>query len=90
MDNTVVSLTDFRKKKEEEPAEVDELFQICEVLLDVIDEHFEEGLCVCLSGGEITVSSTLSAVESVEELLEAALYSIRKQSEEESSSEKGE
>jgi hypothetical protein len=78
MDNTIVSLTDFRKRKEVPKAlQIETIFDASDIVLDVLEMNFEEGVAVGLLDGQLQVSSTMDDVDSIIQLLEAALDSVR-------------
>jgi len=78
MDNTIVSLTDFRKRKETPKAlQIETIFDCSDIVLDVLEMNFEEGVCIGLLDGQLQVSSTMDDVDSIIQLLEAALDSVR-------------
>jgi len=78
MDNTIVNLTDWRKRKENpKPLQVETIFDASDMVLDVLEVNFEEGVAVGLLDGQLQVSSTMDDVDSIIQLLEAALDSVR-------------
>jgi hypothetical protein len=78
MDNTIVSLTDFRKRKEVPKAlQIETIFDASDIVLDVLEMNFEEGVAIGLLDGQLQVSSTMDDVDSIIQLLEAALDSVR-------------
>ena len=78
MDNTIVSLTDFRKRKEvPKPLQIETIFDASDIVLDVLEMNFEEGVAIGLIDGQLQVSSTMDDVDSIIQLLEAALDSVR-------------
>jgi len=78
MDNTIVSLTDFRKRKEvPKTLQIETIFDASDIVLDVLEINFEEGVAVGLLDGQLQVSSTMDDVDSIIQLLEAALDSVR-------------
>ena len=78
MDNTIVNLTDWRKRKETpKPLQIETIFDASDVVLDVLECNFEEAIAIGLLDGQLQVSSTMDDVDSIIQLLEAALDSVR-------------
>lgn len=89
-DTPVVNLTEFReaKKKKEElalkelfdadkPRELEDIYDASDEVLDVLEQNFDEGVCVGLLDGMIQVSSTVDDIDTIIYMLEEALYNIR-------------
>ena len=80
-DTKVVRLTDFKARKEppEETGgkELDNLFNASDAVLDIIEENFEEGICIGMADGYIQLVSTVDDIDTIIFMLEEALYNVR-------------
>ena len=77
----VVSLTDFKARKElpneTGVKELDNLFNASDAVLDIIEENFEEGICIGMADGYIQLVSTVDDIDTIIFMLEEALHNMR-------------
>lgn len=84
--SNVVSLTDKRDKAlaalaaiGEETRASEDLNCSSDVVLGVLQDNFDEGVCIGILGSKVQVSSTMEDVEQVIWLLEEALQDLYKE-----------
>ena len=76
----VVSLTKYKKDKEaseNSKRELDNIFNASDNVLDVLQEEFDEGLCIGILDGELQISATVDDIDSIIMFLESALDLVK-------------
>lgn len=76
-DTTVVSLTDYRKNKENQPRELWDVFYCTDEVLDILEDNFDEAVCIGMQDGYIQVTGTVEDIDTIVFMLEEALYNVR-------------